>query len=392
MSYQLLTTKEQTDQNISGFENELNQTVPENTKSFIRVLSAILAIQQTSLAKMGAERALQNLALTATGEDLDLIGKNYGVIRIAAVSSVLEAELPGTNGTNIPATTNFIGVINGLLYYPQASAVIGGGVAILNVTCQLPGVAGNLQVADELSIQTQVPGAQTVAVVTDVVTIGANGETDERYRVRILDIIRSTGGGGNSADYRRWSEGVAGVERAYPYAGRPISDVDPSEPPDRTVYIEATAEIDPDGVAPAPLLDEVRAAITTDPVTGLARQPLGLTDETLFVVSIYNTSFYVQVRGLLVDISVEVQAQQEITAAVELYFRSVRPWIAGLDPDFEKNDILSDLTIGAVVQQIVDKFGGSAEGVNFDIAPGGSTSLYTLGQGELAKCVNVEFI
>ena len=110
-------------------------------------------------------------------------------------------------------------------------------------------------------------------------------------------------GGGNAADYREWAQEVAGVTRAYPYSGKPVALLLESSPPDRTVYIEADTTIDPDGIAPQALLDEVRATITTDPVTGLARQPLGLTDSTLFVESISRTEFFVGISHLFVGIS-----------------------------------------------------------------------------------------
>ena len=264
MALDIPTTEELRQQYLANIEAEINQTTPLTKKAFNRVLASTEALTQTGLFKFGADRALQNLALTATGDDLDSIGNNYGVNRKPAEAAVLDISLPAQDGTIIPATTPFIAELNGLRYFPAASATAAAGVALLTVTCEITGVIGNLQVGDILNIGTQVAGATTQATVLAVVNTGADKETDDAYRIRILDEIRTVGGGGNAADYRRWAQEVAGVARAYPYSGRPLESGLSSEPIMRTVYVEADTSIDPDGLAPQSLLDEVRESITLD--------------------------------------------------------------------------------------------------------------------------------
>ena len=158
-----------------------------------------------------------------------------------------------------------------------------------------------------------------------------------------------------------------------------------SAPPDRTVYIEATTAIDPDGIAPSSLLDEVRATITTDPTTGLSRQPLCLTDDTLYVESIVRTTFFVTITSLIVDTSVESDCKSDIKDALDLYFRSVRPFVDGLDAPIDRNDSITDPKVSEVVQDVVASYGGNVSGVAFDISIGGSVSKYQLNPNELAK-------
>jgi hypothetical protein len=216
-----------------------------------------------------------------------------------------------------------------------------------------------------------------------IVNTGAEQESDEEYRVRVLDEIRSEGGGGNSFDYRRWSQEVAGVVRAFPYGGQPPL---PGTPPDRTVYIEVSTTIDPDGLAPSSILTEVRDTITIDPDTGLTRQPLGLTDGTLFVLSITRSSFYVRITDLIVDASVEAETKDEIETALTNYFLALQPFVDGLDFEGDKNDIITALTISDIVQDIIAARGGSATKVEFGIAPGVFTATQeTLDSGEKAK-------
>jgi hypothetical protein len=389
------TTQETIDQFLANLEAALGQTSPLNDKAFLRVISAAEGIVFTSLYKYAAYKTKQMLAITAFGEGLDLLGAEYGVTRKAAEATVLTATLPGVDTTVIPQTVDFIGDANGVRYFLNSSYTIGvptSGVAEMTMTAETLGVIGNLQAGDTLSIATQIAGAETVATVavitgqtTAILNTGAEEETDEAYRVRILDAIRAVFGGGNAADYREWAQEVAGVARAYPFAGKPIALLLDSDPPDRTVYVEADTTIDPDGIAPQSLLDEVRDTITTDPTTGLARQPLGLTDDTLYVESISRTEFYVQITGLDVSADIEANVKADISTALTAYFLLIKPFVDGLDSILDRNDKITDLTVSNVVQDVLSANGGTANSVAFDISPGGSIPEYQLSMGELAK-------
>ena len=384
MALNLPTTQESKNTNLANLEGQLGQTSPLADKAFLRVLAAMEALGvATPLYKFAAERAKQNLWLTATGDDLDLLGVEYNVPRKAAVAAVLTIQLPGTNGTIIPATVDFIGDANGVRYFPDSSATITGGFATITVTAEEAGISGNLQIGDTLSIGTQIAGAETVASVTIIDTVGTERETDDAYRVRGLDVVRSEGGGGNSFDYRNWAQEVSGVTRAFPYAGQPTVT---GTPPDRTVFIEADITIDPDGIAPQALLDDVRDSITTDPLTGLTRQPLGLTDSTLWVESIIRSEFFIEITGLVIDAAIETETKAEIEAAVINYFISLNPFVAGLDFLGDKNDVITQLTISDIIQDILSARSGSATSIAFGSSFGSYPSTpATLDPGEKAK-------
>lgn len=384
MAYQTQTAQQLKDTNLANLESQLGQTAPIADKAFLRVLAALEALSGTSLSKFAADRVRQTLALTASGEGLDNVGNEYGVARKAAVAAELTVTLPATTGTVIPTTTPFIGDANGVRYYPITQAVAAAGVATINLKADETGVSGNLQVSDTLTIGTQIAGATTIATVTVVDTVGADAETDSEYRPRVLDAIRSEGGGGNAFDYRSWSEEVAGVARAYPYAGQPAAV---GTPPDRTVFVEATTAVDPDGIAPAALLDDVRDSITTDPITGYSRQPLGLTDATLYVVSITRTTINVTITNLSVDAAIEAAVKTEIEDALTAYFLAVAPFVDGLDFIGDKNDTITDLTVSQVVQDILSANAGSATAVGVSVA-----TPYVLDPGEKAKRGTVSYV
>ena len=378
------TTAQQTADNLSRFESKLAQNAPLNDKAFLRVISVLEAVLFTTLFKNSIDQIKQVLAITAGETGLTVLGAEYGVPRKVAVSTNLTITLPGINGTIIPNTIDFVGDANGLRYRVDTSATVTGGIATISVTANDPGAVGNLNNGDTLTIGTQVPGADTVATVLQTDTVGADEEDLELWRQRILDIERAPGGGGNAADYRNWAQEVAGVARAFPFAGNPVTLFSPDTPPERTVYVEATSDVDPDGVPTQTLLDAVRASISNDPITGLSRPPLGLTDGTLFVEPIVRLEFFVVVAGLNVDAGLETAIKESISTQLDQYFSSLQPFVDGVDPTLIRNDSITDLTVSNVVQDVLVGSGGFAQNVSFNLG-GNTLTEYALAQNEVAK-------
>jgi hypothetical protein len=89
-----------------------------------------------------------------------------------------------------------------------------------------------------------------------------------------------------------------------------------SAPGDRTVYVEVDTTIDPDGIPPDTIIEEVRDTINTDPDTGIARPSLGDTDETLFVEPIARTAFFVEIRNLSISAAQEASTKTSIETAL----------------------------------------------------------------------------
>jgi hypothetical protein len=392
MAIKVPTTQEQLDLAITIFNSKLNQTVPETDKAFVRVLSAVLASSHTSLYRYGINRALQNLALTATSPELETIGRNYGVTRKPAIPFVSECSALGVNGTNVPANTVWISDTTGLRYQTNTTVVVAGGTADMEITARTAGADSNMSVGETLTIDVQIVGLKFTATITTIVTLGTDEEDLEVYRRRVLNEIRTVGGGGNSVDYRTWAEQTSGVRRAYPYSGTPLAIIPTSLPGDRTVFIEATTEIDPDGIAPQTLLDDARDNINTNPETGKSRPTIGDTDATLHVESISRRTFYYQVLGLTIDSALEADAKADISAGLDLYSASLVPFLPGTDVISTKNDVITKMTIATVVQDILKSYGATATQVNFGLVFGTyTTETYTLAQGELAKSGGVVY-
>lgn len=385
------TTQELADQNLANLEAKLNATTPAADRAFNAVLAIMEALAYTSLYKYAADRSLAAYVMTATGEDLDNWGAEFDVPRDLAISAILTLTLTGTDGTVIPAGTHFIAEANAAEYVSQASVTIASGTCAPVVAAAAPGTSGNLIVSDTLVLVNQIVGATGVPTVAAVTTLGTDDEPDDAYRIRVLDRQRSQGGGGNLADYRSWSQEVEGVSRCYPYSGPPTSSGLTPSPPMRTLYIECDTTIHADGIAPTTLLDDVRAAVTTDPLTGLARQPLGLTDATLYVEAITRSSIYVLITGLSVPSGQTAACQTAIAAALSTHFLGLVPFVQGLDPAFGRNDTITTLTVSRTVQAVLNAYGASALAVAFGLSAITFTSSYTLGQGERAKAGTVSY-
>lgn len=391
MAYTIPTTAQLYAAHLARLEAAIGQTSPLNDKAFLRVLAATEAGLDIGHYKFAADAVLQNLALTATGDGLDRIGNDNSTPRKPAVTAILEAELPATTGTVIPAGTEFTSDSSGLRYKSDAEVTAVANIATLSIRCTESGTQGNLDNGETLSIASQIAGAETVAEVTDTLTLGVDKESDADYRPRVLFAQRAATGGANATDHKIWAEAVSGVRRAFPYAGRPASE-GTSYPGDRTVYVEATTAIDADGIAPGSLLDDVRDAINTDPVTGESRSVLGLTDDTLFVESIIRTSVFVEIGDLVVEPAKEAACKTDISTALDLYFRSIAPFVDGVDVPQERMDTITNLSVSEIIQDVLFSYGATAQTVTFGIVVGVFIPLYLLNPGELTKLGGVSYV
>ncbi|MCK5127587.1 MAG: baseplate J/gp47 family protein [candidate division Zixibacteria bacterium] len=392
MALNIPTTEEIKDRNLANIEANLNQDTPPNDIAFNKVLAGVEAINHTELYKFGVERTKQNLALTAYGVDLENIGIEYETPINPAVATNLSVDFVATNGTPFPAGTTFIGEANGIRYFSDSLVIAGAGIATPTMTAEIAGAVGNLDVGAPVTMSVQIPGAASTGEVTIVNTTGADKEEQEAYRERVLFAIRSSPGGGNATNYKIWAEGVSGVETAYPYSGRNFGTPSATFPGDRTIFIESTTDIQVDGIPPQSLLDDVREALNFEPETERSRPPLGLEDTPMDVLAITRSIVNVTVTGLTIDASLLAQAQSDISTGLDFYLRDIRPFVEGIDLISERNDTITTLTIGNVVQSVLDGFGGSAETVSFNREDTGDIELYTLEPGELAKLGTVSYV
>lgn len=385
MPYTIPSTADLVARNKSNIESHLNQTTPPADKAFNTVLAVEQGMSHRGLYAYAADRVNANFAMTAQGDDLDAIGEEYDILRGKATAAVIVAALPADDGTSIDLSTIFVGP-QGLQYETQNTVVAPSGApgsgVIISMVCKEPGVSGNLSVGDILTIEQPVSGAGRLASVSSVSIIGTEKEEDDDYRIKILDAERAEGGGGNSSDIRSWGESIAGVKRIYPFTGKPWDSGVTEYPGMRTVYVEATENVDPSGVAPSGLLASVKAAILADPNTGEVREILGLTTDTLFVKSIYRTPLYLKIVGLSVSTGTVAAAQTAVESAMATYMKIFGPFVQGLDPDFDRLDQVTASLLAREIQDLLDSYGGTCQNVLFGTSVGTFIGIYLLGNAE----------
>ncbi len=226
MSYIVPPTQERIDANVARIESAIGQKVPQTQQAFARIVAVIQGMSATGIQKYAAERAKQALVISADLEQLKYLGGQFGVAYKYATAAEITAGITGTAGTVITSDNYWVGDANGVRYESETDVTISE-----SYTTQIPliavdtGTVGDLQYGDTLSIGNAVAGYTDAAFVVSLDVDGVDDEETEDYRSRILNVLRSKGGGGNSADYRRWAEETPLVTHAYPYAGRPYYDM-----------------------------------------------------------------------------------------------------------------------------------------------------------------------
>lgn len=398
MSLDTTTTKEIRDNLIAQLETSLNQSIPGLPKSFLRVLSAAIAGVYILLYKYGGFIFLQMFVKTASAKDTEANGivvnplKFWGRLigigdPVAATRAELLIDIIVENQVGaLPAGTQLLNTTNGVTYLTVAAVFLNASVVPATIRASSDqvdgggaGAIGNLDPGAIVSFANPLSNVARNAVVVSQTVTGANAEATEVYRQRIIDRFQKRPQGGAYADYEIWGEEVAGIINIYPYTSDCPGQVD--------VYAEATPESSgsADGIPTLAQLQAVLDAIELDE-NGLAtRRPANALANSF---PITRTGFDVSVSGLLVDDLAEVQAT--ITTAVEEYFLSKGPFIAGLSV-LPRKDRVTNSGVAGVVDDIVSAAGGIFTGVLVEQSSV-NIDTYALGVGEKAKADTVVFV
>lgn len=159
--------------------------------------------------------AKQAIPFTATDEALEAWAGLKGVTRKAATVATGQVTFTGTPTTDIPAGTLIVRG-DGVQYTTNADVVVsGGGTAVVTVTASIAAAAGNAATSTVMTLGTAIAGVNSGGTVTAALTGGADAETDDSLRSRMLAQYASPPQGGDYSDYIEWALQVAGVTRAW---------------------------------------------------------------------------------------------------------------------------------------------------------------------------------
>jgi hypothetical protein len=391
MALENKTIQEINDLIINQLEAQLGQNIPFLPKSFIRILSKVLAGVFIILYKVAGWIFLQLFVSTASYKEVTILGKKVTPLiewgRLVGVGDPTPATqcrvkvnvTVNSIGTSLFSGTQFISAISGIVYITDQSYILDSNPYEIELICTKSGTQGNLSVNDILSISNSIGTIEDDVTVSEIMITAVDKETESDYRDRIIERFQLQPQGGALADYRIWASDSLGVQQTYIYTGDPANVL---------VYVAGNPDIYPDRIPDTALLLDVGNKIDFDPLTGLAtRRPLTAIIDPAGDLSYTNIKsvilkeFDVAVTDLSIDNIADISAQ--IKTSLETYFNTREPYITGLSLPPQKN-VISQANVIGVVDDIVKSNNGTFTTaiVTLDSFV---TAQYTLGEGEIAK-------
>jgi uncharacterized phage protein gp47/JayE len=115
----------------------------------------------------------------------------------------------------IPAAAQLSSSTAAIAFETLTAVTVSGSGSDVDVRALDPGAAGNLIVGDVLQFDVAIDGVDGEAIAKDNFQGGADIETDDDLRVRVLERIQQPPMGGSEEDYVHWALEVSGVTRAW---------------------------------------------------------------------------------------------------------------------------------------------------------------------------------
>lgn len=164
--------------------------------------------------------AQQGVPFTARDEYLEAWAQLVGVARKPATQASGSVTFTGTNGTSLPLNTAVVRVNDGVRYRTTSAGTVSGGVVTVPVLAELAGADGEAGNGVFVSLGTAIAGINGTGQAVTPLTGGADAETDDALRTRMLAAYADPPQGGAASDYVEWALEVPGVTRAW---SRPLA-------------------------------------------------------------------------------------------------------------------------------------------------------------------------
>ena len=219
---------------------------------------------------------------TAESVLLDRHAGIWGVLRVPAAFAAGPVTVTGSVGALVPAAT-VVQRSDGAEFTVTADTVLAGAATDVPVAALVAGAAGNANAGTKMTFVQPVAGVNGSAVVGAAgLTQGADAESDDALRARVLMRIQQPPMGGSASDYVAWALQVPGVTRAwvYPLENGPgtvrvrfVRDNDASMIPDTTevaavqAYINERRPVTANVTVSAPVAVPLAMSITLTPNT-----------------------------------------------------------------------------------------------------------------------------
>ncbi len=375
---------------ISGIEAELNTKFRLLPKSFIRVLAKVLSAVFITLYKQQAWIFLQLFVDTASFDEVEILGRKIrplvmwgNLVGIGEPEGAtqwqgkIKVEVASVN-TYLDQGTQFVDPATGLIYITTQTVLLKNPFEEIAVKCAESGIAGNVEVDDELNVASPYFNIGKKAVVCEVTDKAVDEESESSYRSRVKSRWQVQPQGGALSDYRKWASDVSGVLQTYIYK-------DDDSAAGVLIYVVSDDE---SRIATPGMLKEVGEACSYDPVTGEGRKPVTA------VLDPGNDGSYGNVRACSISsftVYVDDFEGNEIDSFKSScktnfgsYFLEREPFVRGLSVDNNRADRISAVNLTSIANDIAEGVSGYFEKIRLE-KNGEIITDYTLGKGELAK-------
>lgn len=375
---------------ISGIEAELNTKFRLLPKSFIRVLAKVLSAVFITLYKQQAWIFLQMFVDTASFDEVEILGRKIrplvmwgNLVGIGEPEGAtqwqgkIKVEVASVN-TYLDQGTQFVDPATGLIYITNQTVLLKNSFEEIAVKCAESGIAGNIEVDDELNVASPYFNIGKKAVVCEVTDKAVDEESESSYRARVKSRWQVQPQGGALGDYRKWASDVSGVLQTYIYK-------DDDSAAGVLIYVVSDDE---SRIATPGMLKEVGEACSYDPVTGEGRKPVTA------VLDPGNDGSYGNVRACSISVFtvyVDDFVGDEIDSFKSScktnfgsYFLEREPFVRGLSVDSNRVDRISAVNLTSIANDIAEGISGYFEKIRLE-KNGEIITDYTLGKGELAK-------
>ena len=221
MSYNVPTPDTIADQQSTVMEQQLSTDKDGNprvidARSERSVLGAIARSNAGALYASHLHlRRIADELMPDTAEDwLSRHGGLWGVARRAATGAVGQVTFTGPAGGAIPSGVTL--TLNGVRWITVASATLGsGGAATVSCSAVNTGAVGNVAAGMALALVSPLLtlSAQQAVVAAGGISGGADIESLDSWKARILAKIREPAHGGATFDYEYWAQQVIAYAR-----------------------------------------------------------------------------------------------------------------------------------------------------------------------------------
>jgi uncharacterized phage protein gp47/JayE len=382
----------------ASFASTYNQNVSPLPKSFLNILSKVLAGLMNAVYKYGNFTSKQIFLKTASFEPVTLddgtvirplveVAKKYGIGEpTPATQAGLEAQATVTAAGTIPSGTQLTNKATGVIYTTTQDYTVTSGTVNLSILASGDatngggfGVIGNMELGDIVTfVNPQITAAE--ATIVTILATAADAETEDSYRNKAITAAKQERLPNNYLWYREEAEEL-GTVRVYPYTSATAGFID--------IYVKSILA---GSVIPTQTqLDEVLNAVTFDDA-GINQLPANIAGINVLAVTTKTFSITISTISSNNEIA---SIQTAITAALQDLFANYEPYISAIDVTNARKDLIDTQEINGVVYSTAKALGATVGSITlFEIASGNASTItkYLLDKDELATLASVDYV